>query len=83
MRWATKEKEIKADEKNRKKVSKHQRRSGSKKKTKRNRFGKVEDKRNTKSQIIRGLVESHQQFDELEASKIECNQENLAFQQLG
>ena len=41
MRWATREKEIKANEKNRKKASKHQRRSGSKKKTKRNRFEKM------------------------------------------
>jgi len=32
MRWATREKEIKASEKNRKKASTHSRRSGSKKK---------------------------------------------------
>ncbi len=45
IRWATREKKIKANAKNRKKASKHQRRSGSKKKTKRNRFGQLEDKR--------------------------------------
>ena len=44
LKWATKEKEIKANAKNRKKASKHQRRSGSKKKTKRNRLGQLEDK---------------------------------------
>ena len=36
IRWATREKKIKANAKNRKKASKLQRRSGSKKKTKRN-----------------------------------------------
>ena len=48
MRWATREKEIKANEKNRKKASTHQRRNESKKKIKRNRFRQMEDKRKTK-----------------------------------
>jgi len=47
-RWATREKETKANAKNRKKASKPQRRSGSKKKTKRNRLGQLEDKRRAK-----------------------------------
>jgi len=63
------EKEIKANEKNRKKASRHQRRSGSKKKTKRNRFGQMEDKRKTKSQLIRELVELRQPVGELEGLK--------------
>ena len=48
IRWATREKKIKVNAKYRKKVSKHQRRSVSKKKTKRNRFGQWEDKREAK-----------------------------------
>ena len=34
----------------------------------------MEDKRKTKSQLIRELVELRQQVGELEASKIECDQ---------
>ena len=44
MRWEKREKRIKADVKNRKKASTQQRRNGSKKKTKRNRFGKMRNK---------------------------------------
>ena len=70
MKWATKGNEIKASEKNRKKVNTHLRRNGSKKKIKSNRFGQMEDKRKTKSQLIRELVELRQQVGELEASKV-------------
>jgi hypothetical protein len=48
IRWATREKEIKANAKNRKKASKHQRRNGSKKKKKRNRFEQMGDKHKAK-----------------------------------
>ena len=44
IRWAKREKKIKVNVKYRKKVSKHQRRSVSKKKTKRNRFEQLEDR---------------------------------------
>ena len=52
IRWATREKRIKENAKNRKKASKQQRRSGSKKKTKRNRFGRLEDKRKAKKVAV-------------------------------
>ncbi len=55
------EKEIKANEKNRKKASK--------KKIKENQFGQIEDKRKTKSQLIRELVELRQPVGELEGLK--------------
>ena len=48
IRWATREKKIKVNAKNRKKADKHQRRSASKEKTKINQFGKLEDKRKVK-----------------------------------
>ncbi|MEA3358254.1 MAG: hypothetical protein U9R17_02435 [Thermodesulfobacteriota bacterium] len=79
-KWETREKKIKANEKNRKKASKHQRRNGSKKKTKRNRFGQMENKRKTKSQLIRELVELRQQVGELQASKIKCDQVKIEFE---
>ena len=48
IKWATRGKKIKVNAKNRKKASKHQRRSASKEKTKINRFGQLEDKRKVK-----------------------------------
>jgi len=40
----------------------------------------MEDKRKTKSQLIRELVELRQQVGELEASKIECDQAKTEFE---
>ena len=50
------------------------------KKIKWNWFGQMEDKRKTKSQLIRELVELRQQVGELEASKIECDQAKTEFE---
>jgi len=41
----------------------------------------MEDKRKTKSHLIRELVELRQQVGELEASKIECDQAKTEFDQ--
>jgi nitrogen fixation/metabolism regulation signal transduction histidine kinase len=43
-------------------------------------LGKWKDKRKTKSQLIREMVELRQQVGELEASKIECDQAKTEFE---
>jgi hypothetical protein len=64
VRWATREKKIKANAKNRKKASKHQRRGGSKKKTKINRFGQLEDKRRgEKTAVMTSFIKYYEGID--------------------